>query len=331
MEFDRMRGNRTRLFAVLLPGLVLVGCSVRHSPTSYFAKSATGKKSDFNGQNDLSAEAVEDSIWVGGSAQPSTAPNSSYAVAQSYAAPAQQPASQDPAQAYPTSAQAYASSYNYYDGAAGQGYPQGYSQGYAHAYSQGYTPTAEGFYAYLRDTGFPLSSPTSLGSSEDAKNVLTFVLANGGHAHRMRVYEFDTEQEARGLQAVFNTHRLAAACGPLVLSADFPLPDGQTVAGLENAFDIYIAKAQNGLLSETRLAAEQSGEVHREPVKAVRNMFMLSRDAVVYSNPTTASNPIASVAEDSYVRVIDLMPNFLKVRLVDGNEGFLPEHAVEMH
>jgi len=185
--------------------------------------------------------------------------------------------------------------------------------------------SADGYYEYLVAAGFSLSAATSLDSTQGARRAISFVLDDNGHGRRLRVYEFSNHSEAGSYHSELNTHKLAALVGNLVLAAEFPLPEPQTVAGIENALDIYVAKAQNGLIGE-RVALADSG---RQPVRAIRNMFMLSRDSAVYSDPTTGSTPIATVREDQYIRVIDLLPNFLKVKLLTGEVGFVPERAVE--
>ena len=57
--------------------------------------------------------------------------------------------------------------------------------------------------------------------------------------------------------------------------------------------------------------------------------FLLSADSPVYVEPNHWSKRMADVHKGKNVHVIGLAPGYIKIRMKDGREGFIPQSAVE--
>ena len=58
------------------------------------------------------------------------------------------------------------------------------------------------------------------------------------------------------------------------------------------------------------------------------NNFILSSDTPVYAGPHLANSTVATVHRGSYVHVVGVELYYLKIRLDNGTEGFIPVAAV---
>ena len=64
-------------------------------------------------------------------------------------------------------------------------------------------------------------------------------------------------------------------------------------------------------------------------LKPADQAFVLSSDTPVYSGPSTSSGRLAEVHRGRNVHVVGVEFNYLKIRMKDGVEGFIPVSAVE--
>jgi uncharacterized protein YgiM (DUF1202 family) len=64
-------------------------------------------------------------------------------------------------------------------------------------------------------------------------------------------------------------------------------------------------------------------------VNPTDKMFKLTADAAVLSTPNHAGSKIAEVHRGRDVHVVGIALNYMKIRMKDGKEGYIPIHALE--
>lgn len=66
-----------------------------------------------------------------------------------------------------------------------------------------------------------------------------------------------------------------------------------------------------------------------EMVKPIEKEFILSANSPVYSEPNRWAKHVAQVHKGHNVRVVGITPNYIKIKMKSGLEGFVPIAAVE--